>query len=71
MTAFTKVSGTLANPQLSVDSEQVVTRGGVAALTMGASFIAKKFKSRFFSTKDPCGKSVAKSDAEIKALSGD
>jgi len=64
---FTKVSGTMASPQLAVDSEQAVKRGGMAALTMGGSFIAKKTKSRFFSPEDPCGKSVAEADAEIKA----
>ena len=68
---FTKVTGTLASPHLSVDSEQTVTRGGTAALTLGASFIARKVKSRFFSPADPCGKSVADADAEMKALGGD
>jgi hypothetical protein len=62
ITPFTKVSGTLGKPMLTVDA----ARSGKAAATLGLSIIAKKTKDRWFSDKDPCGKEVLKADEEMK-----
>jgi len=64
ITPFTKVSGTMANPKLTLDAG----RSGQAAATLGLSIIAKKTKERWFPDKDPCGKEVLKADAEMRAL---
>jgi hypothetical protein len=62
ITPFTKVSGTMANPTLTLDAE----RGSTAVATLGLSIIAKKTRERWFSAKDPCGKEVLKADEEMK-----
>ena len=64
ITPFTKVSGTMAKPALTVDA----ARSGKAAATLGLGILAKKTKERWFSDKDPCGKEVLKADEEMKAL---
>jgi hypothetical protein len=62
ITPFTKLSGTLAKPKLTVDAGAT----GKAAATLGLGIIAKKTKDRWFSAKDPCGKEVLKADEEMK-----
>ncbi len=67
ITPFTKISGTMAKPRLTFDAE----RGGATTATLGLSWMAKKFKNRYFGPKDPCGKSVAEADEEMRQLSGE
>jgi hypothetical protein len=38
----------------------------VAVATGGISILAKSFKDRFLSEKDPCGKAVANFDASLE-----
>jgi len=69
---YIKLTGTLGKPSLVVDPESVIIEGGVAVATAGLSILAKSFKDRFFSEKDPCGKALAESDEKYKARqSGD
>jgi hypothetical protein len=70
ITPYTKISGTLAKPSLAFDTEEAVKRGAQTAATLGTSWIAKKVKNRFFSSKDPCGKEVLKADEEMRNISG-
>ena len=42
--------------------------GGVAVATVGISILAKRFKDRFLSAKDPCGKAVSEADPGFQAL---
>jgi len=56
---YIKLTGTLGKPALVVDPESVLIEGGVAVATAGLSILAKSFKDRFLSGKDPCGKALA------------
>jgi hypothetical protein len=71
ITPFTKVSGTMANPVLAFDTEEAIKRGGVTAATLGLSWITKKVKNRYFSSKDPCGDEVAAADEEMRNPGGE
>ncbi len=66
VTPFIKISGTMANPSLALDTEETIVQGSVAVATAGLSFFAGKVKDRFFSAKDPCGKEVLKADDEMR-----
>lgn len=55
---FTKVSGTLAAPNLSIDKKGVLRDGGLAFATGGLSVLAKSLHGRFLSAKDPCGEAL-------------
>ena len=69
---YIKLTGTLASPSLVLNPESVFIEGGVAVATGGLSILAKSFKDRFLSDKDPCGKALAESDEKYKARqSGD
>jgi hypothetical protein len=59
---YIKLTGTLGKPSLVVDPESVLIEGGVAVATAGLSILAKSFKDRFLSEKDPCGKALAEDD---------
>jgi hypothetical protein len=61
----------MANPVLAFDTEEAIKRGSVTAATLGVSWITKKVKSRFFSSKDPCGEEVAAADEEMRNPGGE
>ena len=63
---YIKLTGTLGSPSLVVDPESVFIEGGVAVATAGLSILAKSFKDRFLSEKDPCGKALAESDEKYR-----
>jgi AsmA family protein len=63
---YIEVTGTLGTPALVVDPESLLIEGGVAVATGGISILAKSFKDRFLSEKDPCGKAVANFDASLE-----
>jgi hypothetical protein len=65
---YTKVSGTLASPTLTLDPEGAVLEGGVAVATGGLSILAKRFKDRFLSSNEPCADAVAATDADFAAI---
>jgi hypothetical protein len=71
VTPYTKLGGTMAEPKLAFDTREAIERGTVTAATLGTAWVAKKIKKRFFSAKDPCGKSVALADEEMKQISGE
>jgi hypothetical protein len=71
VTPYTKISGTMARPQLTFDAEEAATRGAQTVATLGMSWIAKKVKGRFFADKDPCGTSVTEADEEMRGNSAD
>jgi hypothetical protein len=64
---YIKVTGTLAKPALVIDPEGVLIEGGVAVATAGLSILAKSFKNRFLSDKDPCGTALADADKKFAA----
>jgi uncharacterized protein involved in outer membrane biogenesis len=70
VTPYTKISGTMAKPNLAFDAEEAVKRGTVTAATLGTSWLAKKVKGRFFSPKDPCGVAAGKADEEMRQAGG-
>ena len=59
---YIKLTGTMGKPSLVVDPESVLIEGGVAVATAGLSILAKSFRDRFLSEKDPCGKALAEDD---------
>jgi hypothetical protein len=63
---YIKLTGTLGKPALVLDPEGVFIEGGVAVATAGLSILAKSFKDRFLSEKDPCGKALAESDEKYR-----
>ena len=64
---YVKLTGTLAKPALAIDTQNVVVEGGIAVATAGLSILAKSFKNRYLSDKDPCGKAVAEADEFLEA----
>ncbi|RLA31978.1 MAG: hypothetical protein DRR11_09420, partial [Gammaproteobacteria bacterium] len=64
---YIKVTGTLGKPALVIDPEGVLIEGGVAVATAGLSILAKSFKNRFLSDKDPCGTALADADKKIES----
>jgi len=64
---YIKLSGTLGKPALIIDPGSVLIEGGVAVATAGLSVLAKSFKDRFLSGKDPCGKALAQADKKNEA----
>jgi len=65
---YTMISGTLASPSLTLDPEGALIEGGAAVATAGMSILAKRFKDRFLSAKDACGKAVADADPDFQAI---
>jgi hypothetical protein len=59
---YIKLTGTLAKPSVILDPGGVLVEGGIAVATAGLSILAKSFKDRFLSDKDPCGTALAKAD---------
>jgi hypothetical protein len=68
VTPYTKVGGTLANPTLALDAEGAILQGGAAVATAGISFLAMRFKDRYLSAKDACGKAVGDTNEEFENL---
>jgi len=64
---YVKLTGTLSKPALVIDPEGVLIEGGLAVATAGISLLAKSFKDRFLSEKDPCGKALAEADERSAA----
>ena len=62
------VTGTLGNPLLTVDPEGTIIQGGAAIATGGLSILAKGFKDRFFSNRDPCGTALLDADKRVQEL---
>jgi hypothetical protein len=62
------VTGTLAQPTLSLDAESTLVRGGAAVATGGLSILAIGLSDRFLSPKDPCGHAFIEADEDIRAL---
>ena len=65
---YPRVSGTLASPSLILDPKGALIEGGAAVATGGISFLAMRFKDRFLTAKDQCGKAIEESNAEFMAL---
>jgi hypothetical protein len=65
---YVMVTGTMANPILSIDPEAALVQGGVAVATGGLSILALGLKDRFFSSKDPCGQALLDADKKMQAL---
>jgi hypothetical protein len=65
---YVAVVGTLGNPGIALDPESVLIEGGVAVATAGISILAKSFKDRFLSSRDPCGKAIKDADEAFQAL---
>jgi uncharacterized protein involved in outer membrane biogenesis len=55
---YVMLSGTFADPVLTLDPEGALIEGGVAVATGGVSILAKRFKERFLDDKDACGKAL-------------
>ena len=68
VTPYTRVGGTLAQPVMVLDPEGVVVEGGVAVATVGLSILAKRFKERYLSAKDACGKAIEDTSEEFAKL---
>jgi uncharacterized protein involved in outer membrane biogenesis len=68
VTPYTRVGGTLAQPVMVLDPEGVVIEGGVAVATVGLSILAKRFKERYLSAKDACGKAIEDTSEEFAKL---
>ena len=65
---FIMVTGTLAQPTLTLDAESTLVKGGVAVVTGGLSILATSFKNRYLSPKDPCGHAYIEADEGQRAL---
>lgn len=62
---YIKLSGTFARPALVLNPEKMIVEGGLAVATGGISFLAKSFKDRFLSDKNPCDTAVADADEQF------
>ena len=68
---FTQVTGTLASPTISVDTKGALLEGGAAVATAGLSFLAKKFRDRFLTARDPCAKALeAEAEKDQRSRAG-
>ena len=68
---YIKLTGTLGKPALVLDPQAALIEGGAAVATAGLSVIAKSFKNRFLSEKDPCGKALEEADKKFAARKND
>jgi hypothetical protein len=63
---FTKVTGTLSSPQISLDTQGTVVEGGAAVATGGLTIVAKSLWKRWFGSKQVCEK-IAERASEARA----
>lgn len=63
---YIKVSGTLAAPVLTLNAEQTIIEGTATVATGGLYIVAKGFKDRYLSSKDPCGKRTRKPASTLR-----
>ena len=68
VTPYTKVGGTLANPVFALDPKGVLIEGGAAVATAGISILARRFKERYLSAADACGKAIEDVEQEFTEL---
>jgi hypothetical protein len=68
VTPYSKVSGTLANPALVLDPEGALVEGSLVVATAGISLLARRFKERYLSDKDACGKAIEDTAEEFAVL---
>ncbi len=65
---YVKLTGTLAAPLLLLDPEQTIIEGTATVVTGGLNIIARTFRDRYLSGKDPCGEAHLQNDERISAL---
>ncbi|MEH6588951.1 MAG: AsmA family protein [Halioglobus sp.] len=65
---YVKVTGTFAQPALSLDGESAFAHGSAAILTGGLSILATSIVDRYSSPKDPCGQSLVEGNAGLLEL---
>ncbi|EED35683.1 hypothetical protein NOR51B_1630 [Luminiphilus syltensis NOR5-1B] len=65
---FVGVSGTLANPRISLDPEGMLLEGGAAIATGGLSLLAFRLTDRLLSSSDPCTDAIEKVQPRFDAL---
>ncbi|MEH6581287.1 MAG: AsmA family protein [Halioglobus sp.] len=65
---YIMVTGTLAQPSLTLDAESTLIQGGAALVTGGLSILATSIKDRYLSPKDPCGHAYIEADEGQRAL---
>jgi hypothetical protein len=68
VTPYTKIGGTLARPAMVLNPEGALVEGSVVVATAGLSFLARRFKERYLSAKDACGKAIEDTEKEFEAL---
>ncbi len=61
---YIKVTGTLGNPGITLDSKGALVNGGAAFATAGLSILAVTAWDRVFHERDPCGAAAAQADRE-------
>ena len=66
--SYVKVSGTLTDSALVIDTESTLTTVFRDIATGGASIVARLFKDRFLSPTDRCGKAISDADEKFRAL---
>lgn len=68
VTPYVKVAGTLANPTLGVNPVSATIEGGAAVATGGVSILARSFRDRFLSSRDPCGTAISNAAEQFRSL---
>ena len=59
---YTQITGTLADPDLSLDPKGTIIEGGAAVITAGISIAVTRFAERFLSEDDQCGKALREAE---------
>ena len=57
---FAKIEGTLDQPKVGLDTENVLLKGGAAWATLGVSLLATNSLRRLSASEDPCAAIVEK-----------
>ena len=63
VTPFVKVTGTLAQPGLSLNAKGTILAGGAAVLTGGISLLVRGLADRATAEGDSCGKALDEAGA--------
>ncbi len=66
---FIKLGGSLSSPGIELDPARVAIAGGVAVATVGLSLVGKSLWDRFLTSKDPCGKALARLEEDAERSS--